>query len=94
MMKGNKKIYFSFFLTIIQIGIEVVIKVQNLTKTIFVVEHWHSKISHVFGIQNYCRLLGLFNIQNMYVFAANVSLAIPWRMLGFITFLDVLSLSK
>lgn len=91
-MKGNKKIYFSFFLTIIQIGIEVVIKVQNLTKTIFVVEH--SKISHVFGIQNYCRLLGLFNIQNMYVFAANVSLAIPWRMLGFITFLDVLSLSK
>lgn len=38
MMKGNKKIYFPFFLTIIQIGIEVVIKVQNLTKTIFVVE--------------------------------------------------------
>lgn len=35
-----------------------------------------------------------FNSTNMYVFAANVSLAIPWRMLGFMTFLDVLSLSK
>lgn len=93
-MKGNKKIYFSFFLTMIQIGIEVVIKVQNLTKTIFLVEHWHRKKSHVFVIQNYCRLLSLFNIQNMYEFAANVSLAIPWRILGFMTFLDVLSLSK
>lgn len=69
-MKGNTKIYFSFFLTNIQIGIEVVIKVKNLTKTISLVEHWHRKISHVFGIQNYCRFLSLFNIQNMYVFAA------------------------
>lgn len=94
MMKGNTKIYFSFFLTNIQIGIEVVIKDKNLTKTISLVEHWHRKISHVFGIQNYCRFLSLFNKQNMYVFAANVSLAIPWRMLGFMTFLDVLSLSK
>lgn len=83
-MKGNKKIYFSFFLTIIQIGIEVVIKVQNLTKTIFVVEH--SKISHVFGIQNYCRFLSLFNIQNMYVFAAKRLTGNPMAHAGFYYF--------
>lgn len=86
MMKGNTKIYFSFFPTNIQIGIEVVIKVKNLTKTISLVEHWHRKISHVFGIQNYCRFLSLFNIQNMYVFAAKRLTGNPMAHAGFYDF--------
>lgn len=49
-------------LTIIQLGIEIVIKVKNITSTIFLSEHWRSKIAHVFVNQNFCRFMNVFKI--------------------------------
>lgn len=44
--------YFSFFVTNIQLGIEVAINVKNLTRTQLLAKYQRMKLSHVYAIRN------------------------------------------
>lgn len=44
--------YFSFFVTNIQVGIEVAINVKNLRRTLLLAKHKRRKLSHVYAIRN------------------------------------------
>lgn len=60
-MLRNLKIMFVISYKITPLGIEIVIKVKNLTRTKFLAKQWCRKISQVFVNRNFCKIINLIN---------------------------------
>lgn len=68
--------YFSFFVTNIQLGIEVAINVKNLRRTLLLAKHKRRKLSHVYAIRNalFMSIISIFKTKIlMYEFSTKVN---------------------